>query len=447
MDIPSLSDWMRRQRSFRDLTQEALAEEVGCAVQTIRAFENGWRRPSRPLAERLALILGIPAHEREVFLQAARAPISRVASAEPAPTIPALDSYLRELAEQSRQQLYGPDQQHWLDRLDRELERIRAALAWAFADTGSQPAVRIELGLQAATAIERFWHGRGYQTEGQRWLEQGIELVDRAKLDVAPAVLAAALSSAGWLAKIRTDSVRSIALLQRSVALYRTLGDVLGMTDALDTLGDLAIFEGDAIAATWFHEECLTLRRTLGRPELVALSLNGLGHAEIVRGYYERAAERFLESLQILRTLQDPRSSALALHGLGLARLRQGSLQEAAPALSAALALFHTLDNTVDVALCLELLGELLAVRVLVEEADGRDLLDAARLWGASEQLLETLGINLNPAELARRNALVTSARMRVGPAIFQDGWNAGRTLSQAEAVIAAQTTITPQQE
>jgi transcriptional regulator with XRE-family HTH domain len=440
MDQLSLSDWMRRQRSLRDLTQEALAEEVGCAVQTIRAFENGWRRPSRHLAERLATILAILPTERAAFVQAARAPLAqRIAAPEPPQVAIDFGSYLTQLGATAHDHLYGPDQQLWLDRFDAEFETLQSALAWALDEQKPQLATRVTLALRTASTLERFWHGRGHQAEGQRWLEQGIDLVDRAGLHIAPDVLAAALNSAGWLAKIRADRTRAMALLQRGVALYRTIGDALGTSDALDTLGDLAIFEGDALAATWFHEEGLALRRRLGRPELVALSLHGLGHAEIVRGYYERAAERFLESLQILRDRTDPRSTALALHGLGLARLRQGSLADAAPHLSAALGMFQNLDNTLDVALCLELIGELLALRVLVGGANERLILEATRLWGASERLLESSGVNLSPPELARRDALITPARLRVGPERFQESWNDGRALLQSQAVIVGQ--------
>lgn len=57
---------------MRDLTQDALAEQVGCAVQTIRMVEAGTRRPSRELAERLAHILAVPDAERADFLHRAR---------------------------------------------------------------------------------------------------------------------------------------------------------------------------------------------------------------------------------------------------------------------------------------------------------------------------------------------------------------------------------------
>lgn len=71
---------LRRLRRARDLTQEALAEQAGCAVDTLRAIESGRRRPSRELAAILAERLGVPSAERQVFLERARA-----GSGEPVP--------------------------------------------------------------------------------------------------------------------------------------------------------------------------------------------------------------------------------------------------------------------------------------------------------------------------------------------------------------------------
>src|SRR5262245_7691449 len=71
---PDFSSWLRQARTMHDLTQEALAEAVGCATQTIRAFESGRRRPSREMAARIAEILQIAPSERDLFVQLARAP-------------------------------------------------------------------------------------------------------------------------------------------------------------------------------------------------------------------------------------------------------------------------------------------------------------------------------------------------------------------------------------
>ena len=71
----AFGSWLKRLRAQHDLTQDALAEQVGCAVYTIRTYEMGTRRPARPMAERLADVLQLPAEDRAAFLRAARAPL------------------------------------------------------------------------------------------------------------------------------------------------------------------------------------------------------------------------------------------------------------------------------------------------------------------------------------------------------------------------------------
>jgi len=68
----SFGYWIRRQRKALDLTQQVLAERVGCSLAAIKKIESDERRPSRQIAERLADILGVPAGQREIFLEVAR---------------------------------------------------------------------------------------------------------------------------------------------------------------------------------------------------------------------------------------------------------------------------------------------------------------------------------------------------------------------------------------
>jgi len=75
-DHASFGYWVRRRRKALDLTQDALAQQVACSVMTIRKIESDIRRPSRQIAERLAECLEIPAHERQLFIKAARAELA-----------------------------------------------------------------------------------------------------------------------------------------------------------------------------------------------------------------------------------------------------------------------------------------------------------------------------------------------------------------------------------
>ena len=69
----SFGSWLKKRRRVLDLTQDELAEQVGCSTQTIRKIEAGVRRPSREIAELLADSLGIEADERPAFIQLGRA--------------------------------------------------------------------------------------------------------------------------------------------------------------------------------------------------------------------------------------------------------------------------------------------------------------------------------------------------------------------------------------
>jgi transcriptional regulator with XRE-family HTH domain len=76
---------VRQRRRALDLTQEELARRVGCAAITIRKIEANDARPSVQIAERLAMALGLPQHERAEFVRWARAGRSELSE----PTAPA----------------------------------------------------------------------------------------------------------------------------------------------------------------------------------------------------------------------------------------------------------------------------------------------------------------------------------------------------------------------
>jgi transcriptional regulator with XRE-family HTH domain len=64
----SFGYWIRRQRKALDLTQQVLADRVGCSVAAIKNIEGDERRPSRQIAEWMADALRMPADQRVIFL-------------------------------------------------------------------------------------------------------------------------------------------------------------------------------------------------------------------------------------------------------------------------------------------------------------------------------------------------------------------------------------------
>src|SRR5690349_20775021 len=68
----SFGEWLRQRRRVLDLTQQALADQVGCARITLRRIEAGGRKPSKELAQILLSKLGVPEIERSQWVLFAR---------------------------------------------------------------------------------------------------------------------------------------------------------------------------------------------------------------------------------------------------------------------------------------------------------------------------------------------------------------------------------------
>ena len=71
-DERSINTWIKQRRHALDLTQEELAERVGCSGITIQKIELGYRRPSKQIAQRLAECLQVPPDERDEFISRVR---------------------------------------------------------------------------------------------------------------------------------------------------------------------------------------------------------------------------------------------------------------------------------------------------------------------------------------------------------------------------------------
>ena len=216
---------------------------------------------------------------------------------EEEPTCRRHAQYFCDLAERAGRELEGRSEQSaWADRLDRELDDLRAALDW----TERAPDGAIT-GLRLTTALWRFWEMRWQIDEGLARLATAL---GRSR-GLAPALRAKALNAAGNLA--------------RDARAY-----------------DLA---------TAYHEECLRIRRDLGgvRGDVreIAVSLNNLGVIARDLGDAERTQALCQESLELFRQAGDLHGSAIALISLGLAAGLLGDSATGRSRLEESLALFR----------------------------------------------------------------------------------------------------------
>ncbi|HMD81877.1 MAG TPA: NB-ARC domain-containing protein, partial [Anaerolineales bacterium] len=90
----SFGNWVRRRRKALDLTQQELAQRVGCSISLIFKIESDERRPSRQIAQLFARYLEIPPDQQDLFLKVARQeksveelePVTPLSGTAPAPT-------------------------------------------------------------------------------------------------------------------------------------------------------------------------------------------------------------------------------------------------------------------------------------------------------------------------------------------------------------------------
>jgi predicted ATPase/class 3 adenylate cyclase len=328
-----------------------------------------------------------------------------------------LNWYLQ-LAEQAERGMVGADQSAWLDRLEVEHDNLRAALEWAkVGDSGGDAGVRL------AGALSQFWNVHGHFSEGRAWLEAVL-----ARSPDAPApARAKALAGIGFLAYRQGDYAGLITLCTESLALFRELGDLTGMGQALYLLGMAAEGQGDYARAKMLLQESLALGRQVGGKRRMAISLNSIGEVARCLGDYAEARASYEESLALYREGGDKRGIAIALGNLGHVALHQEDTERAAAFFMEALGLVRQLAYKLGIAEHMAGLGGVAA-------AQGR-YARAVRLLGAAKDLLNLLGALLEPPDQAEFESSITVARAGIGDASFSEAWAEGRAMALDEAI------------
>ncbi len=371
--------------------------------------------------------------------------------------------YFLALAEEAEPALKGADQGLWLEQLEREHDNLRAALQWARESNDG------EIGLRLSGALWRFWYVRGYLSEGRRWLEQLLTMTTVVD-GLGTAVRAKALNGAGALAYIQDDYTSTTALYKESLALWRSLGDKLGIAACLNNLGNIATDTGHYERAATRHKESLSLRRESGDRWGIAVSLNNLGEIARCQGHYDEAIRLFEESLTLRRDLHDVWGVAGTLVNLATASAHQGDYIRAAGLYKESITLKETLGDKQGIAFALSSLaavtgqqGDTAGALALYTKSLGLyqqigDLMHgaecmegvahvaviwrqaklAAQLFGATDTLRRTIGVPVPPVAQAVLKHDVDASHAALGNAAFAEAWAEGQSLSPKQAISLA---------
>jgi tetratricopeptide (TPR) repeat protein len=271
------------------------------------------------------------------------------ASGELDPARHAHATYYLRLAEQVAPILRGPEQTVLLEQLEQDHQNLRAALQW-WLEQGERGTTR-EPALRLCGALRHFWIVRGHYHEGRGFLEQALAGSE----GVAALVRAQALAAAANLACEQSDDARLEVLAQESLALYRQLGAIEGIADALWMLGTVAWRKrGDFRAARALYEESVKLFKEAGHQQGTAWVLWMLANAVSNQGEYARGQALYEESLALFRALGNKRGMAWSLsHSALWILICQGDKQTVHARLEASQALSKELGDQVGIATCL----------------------------------------------------------------------------------------------
>ena len=227
-------------------------------------------------------------------------------------------AYYLQLAEEIAPKYNSAEQQRWFARLEREHANLRTALQWSLERQEA------ELTLRLSNALDWFWLNRYHLSEGRYWLEQALSASEG--VEGVTSLRANVLNGLGLLLLNQADYEQTVKRCEESIALYRALGDTVGMAWPLQILALVKLSQGEYSRARTLLEECLAYFSEANNKSGRAYTLCHLAGLYGDQGEYDQACSCAQESLTLFQGLEDPGGTEYAL--LYLARalfLSQGS--------------------------------------------------------------------------------------------------------------------------
>ena len=343
-------------------------------------------------------------------------------------------AYYAAFAETACDQLFGPGQLATLDRLEAEHDNLRAALTWTLQPpaVGADDTERTVTGLRLVQALAEFWYQHGHATEGRQWLQRAIELVD----DDAGAPLARVSHWLGMLLLQQGELDAALRLFERSLAIWRDLGDPDEQARELNSLGGTHRHLGNLDTARSLLDECAAISRQTGNEARLAGALTNLGQVECAAGNLDGATELLQEALALRRKQADIAGAAIDLQSLSLISLLLGHAREARDLQAGTLDFVASSGDT-------EFLLDALELSACIAAELG-ECRRAARLAGAADAHRQLAGMPISRSDAVLLEQFLAPARATMAPTEWEAELAAGGALTRDQAVTLLLLSATP---
>lgn len=397
-----------------------------------------------------------------------------------------------QLAQEAEPKLRSGEQLEWGERLERDMENLRAALRWSLAQTDLEGP---ELAQRLAGKLARFWYVHGYWDEGMTWTEQSLE--NRA---ITPARAGALMGLARLKSVATQDNCR--ALWEESLALYRQQGDKWGIAFTAGFCGARsdpqrasALFaeahsiarelndewlaaathnmhglyarqQGDLALAGSLFQAVIDHARRSGDVTVLGNGLCNLGEVTCEQGDYDRAIALHEQAVSIARNA-DKTWLAERLNGLGRLARRQCDYVRAIAAYTEALQLSREIKDVRGQAIFLSGLGDValhehdyararallaeclplqrqfkrtygilysIAGLAMITGVNGKPR-QAVQLLGAVQAAVQTLDLVRHPADRMEYDRILAAVRAQLDEATFNAAWEEGGKMTLEQAI------------
>jgi predicted ATPase/DNA-binding SARP family transcriptional activator/uncharacterized protein HemY len=343
-----------------------------------------------------------------------------------------LEIFMR-LAEELGPLLHA-DQVIWIERLESELDNIRAAIKWSIEggsleDTkGSE--LRVVAGLRLLGSLGWFFERHGRRAP----VNLLTQLLDLPAAKAKTSWRVKALDTCGFIHIQCGQYKKAQRVLEEALRVARELDDIENLTWALSRLGAVLTLQGEYKNAQPYLEEGLALTQEMGSEGQLAVAwcLTFLGDISFNHGELENAEAKYEESVAILRVQENQSMLAFSTRYLGFLALRRGDIAEATRLFEESLRLNQAVNHTQGIAHCLAALAGAAAKQ--------GEIARAARLFGATEGIVEAIAIPLYQTDQNEMERNVVDVLAQLGDEQIAAGWAAGRSMSLEEAIAYAMT-------
>ncbi len=326
-------------------------------------------------------------------------------------------AYFLALGEEAEPHLTGAESIKWLNRLEDEHDNLREALAWLL-ENDAEKAARL------AAAIRVFWTNHSHLTEGRKWLKAALE---RSSQNAPAAVLFKLLNGLGLAARQQGDYLAARKVYEEGLAAGKAANDLRQIAWSNNGLGRVAYQQGDFMAARKFIKEGLAINRELNDKLEIASLLNLLGELSRTEGNNAAARPLFEESLAISRQSGNKAGVSGTLNNLAAIAYGENGFAIARTRYTEALMLAQELGEKAILSFSLDGFAALAAASGESERA--------AKLAGASEGLLESIGFDIEHADRRFRDVYLAKLKTKMDEADFAKLYEQGRRLKIEEAV------------